>query len=109
MADSLSVTVVYAAPGMELALPVNLAAGSTIADAIRESSIATMLPGVDVTVLKCGTWGKLRPATTVLLAGDRVEVYRPLKADPNTARQHRVAKKRAAEGKVPPPANRGSA
>ena len=109
MADFLPVTVVYAAPGQEFSLPVSLAAGSTIADAIRASGLASMVADVDVAVLKCGTWGKLKPATTVLRAGDRVEVYRPLKADPNTARQHRVAKKRAAAGKVPPPSNRGSA
>lgn len=99
MADALSVSVVYAAPGLEICEPVSLIAGSTIADAIRASGLAAKVPGIDVGALKAGLWGKLKPASTILRAGDRVEVYRPLKADPNTARQHRVAKKRAAAGK----------
>jgi uncharacterized protein len=99
MADVLSVSVVYATPEMEVCVPVQLVAGSTIADAIRASGLAGKVPGIDVAVLKAGLWGKLKPASTMLREGDRVEVYRPLKADPNTARQHRVAKKRAAAGK----------
>ena len=99
MADALSVSVVYATPDMEVCLSVQLTAGSTIADAIRASGLAEKVPGIDVAALKAGLWGKLKPATTILHEGDRVEVYRPLKADPNTARQHRVAKKRAAAGK----------
>jgi len=99
MADRIAVSVVYAAPGVELCVPVEVASGATIADAVRESAVAARLPGVDIDALKTGLWGKLKPGSTVLRAGDRVEIYRPLKADPNTARQHRVAKKRAAAGK----------
>ncbi len=99
MADVLPVSVVYAAPGLEICLPVNLETGSTIADAIRASGLAARVPGIDLATLKAGLWGKLKPVSTLLRAGDRVEVYRPLKADPNTARQHRVAKKRAAAGR----------
>lgn len=96
MAERIDVSVAYAAPGIELCLPASLPAGATIAEAVRESGIAAMLPGVDLAALKTGLWGKIKPATTVLRDGDRVEIYRPLRADPNTARQHRVAKKRAA-------------
>lgn len=99
MADAITVSVVYATPGVELSLPARLPVGATIADAVRESEIAARLPGVEVAALKIGLWGKLKPDTTVLRDGDRVELYRPLRADPNTARQHRVAKKRAAAGK----------
>jgi putative ubiquitin-RnfH superfamily antitoxin RatB of RatAB toxin-antitoxin module len=99
MADEFPVSVVYATPDMEVCLPVQLTAGSTIADAIRASGLAGNVPGIDVAALKAGLWGKLKPPATILREGDRVEVYRPLKADPNTARQHRVAKKRAAAGK----------
>jgi putative ubiquitin-RnfH superfamily antitoxin RatB of RatAB toxin-antitoxin module len=99
MADAFSVSVVYATPDMEVCVPVQLMSGSTIADAIRASGLSAKAPGIDVGALKAGLWGKLKPVSTILREGDRVEVYRPLKADPNTARQHRVAKKRAAAGK----------
>jgi len=97
MAEWIDVSVAYAAPGIALCLPARLPAGATIDGAVRASGIAAMLPGVDLAGLKTGLWGKIKPGTTVLRDGDRVEIYRPLQADPNTARQHRVAKKRAAE------------
>lgn len=92
MDELMVVHVVYADPQAEMHAEVRLAAGSTIADAIAASGLSGT---ADMSALATGIWGKLETASTPLRNGDRVEIYRPLKADPNTARQHRVAKRRA--------------
>lgn len=96
MADALKVRVAFAAPGGQVELPLTLPAGSTLGDAVAASGLAARFPGTDLAALRSGIWNKLKPRDTVLRDGDRVELYRPLKADPNAARQARVAKKRAA-------------
>lgn len=90
----LEVTVVWAAPGMEDATTLQLASGATIADAIAASGIAARHAGVDAA--RVGVWGRLRARDDLLAPGDRVEVYRPLVADPQTARRRRAQKKKAA-------------
>lgn len=99
MADLCKASVVYLASGREHVLEVEVAAGSALADAVAASGLASRVPGFDLSVHSLGVWGKLKAAGTLLCDGDRVEVYRPLMADPNIARQRRVAKKRAAERK----------
>lgn len=96
MAEAMRVTVAYAAPGIEAVVEVDVDHGATLADAVAASGLAGQVPGFDAQGLRTGVWGKLKGADTPLKAGDRVELYRPLKADPNAARQARVAKKRAA-------------
>ena len=99
MAELCHASVVYLAASREHVLDVEVPAGSTLADAVAASGLAGRVPGFDLAVHSLGVWGKLKAAGTVLCDGDRVEVYRPLTADPNIARQRRVAKKRAAERK----------
>jgi hypothetical protein len=88
------VTVVWAAPGEEDTTALTLPAGATIAQAVDQSGLADRRVGV--AFAKVGVWGRLRPLEAPLVDGDRVEVYRPLVADPQTARRRRAAKKRAA-------------
>ncbi|MBL8378819.1 MAG: RnfH family protein [Burkholderiales bacterium] len=90
----LEVTVVWAAPGVEDATAVRLPPGATIADAIVASGISARHAGVDAA--RVGVWGHLRARSDVLAPGDRIEVYRPLTADPQAARQRRAQKKKAA-------------
>lgn len=96
MAETIRACVVYVAAGVEEVIHVSLAAGSSIADAIDASGLAGRVAGFSAADHRVGVWGKLKTWRTPVLDGDRIEPYRPLKADPNTARQHRVAKKRAA-------------
>lgn len=96
MADLLKASVVYLDVGNQHLLDVALPAGSTLADAVAASGLAARVPSFDIAKHKVGVWGKLKPATATLCSGDRVEVYRALEADPNTARQRRVMKRRAA-------------
>ncbi len=93
--ESINVEVAYALPEKQLILPVNVDVGTTIGGAIVQSGIMMEFPELDVEHSKVGIFGKAADMTTVLSDGDRVEIYRPLIADPKEIRR-----KRAAEGKV---------
>jgi hypothetical protein len=85
---TVAVEVVAACPGRQILRRVDLPAGSTVADAVAASGLAG-------SGARFGVYGKVVPAGTALREGDRVEIYRPLKADPKDLRRLRVAKKRA--------------
>lgn len=72
-----------------------LAEGSTLRDALQASGLVTA--GLDMASCPVGIFGKKKTPDTVLRDGDRVEIYRPLVADPMDARRRRVAKKTAAK------------
>ena len=93
--DSINVEVAYARPEKQVILPVNVDAGTTIGGAIVQSGLMIEFPELDIEHSEVGIFGKVMPMTTVLSDGDRVEVYRPLIADPKEVRRQR-----AAEGKV---------
>jgi putative ubiquitin-RnfH superfamily antitoxin RatB of RatAB toxin-antitoxin module len=95
MADSIQIEVSYARPERQDVIRLKLPEGSTIQQAIEASGLLQRYPDVDLTKLKVGIYGKLSRPDTVLRERDRVEIYRPLIADPKEVR-----KQRAAEGKV---------
>ena len=97
MAEALRVTVAYAAPGKKLMRETGVAPGTTIAEAIAQSGIAQDLAGLDVAGLKVGVWGRVKPRETPVADGDRIELYRPLTADPKAARAQRARKAKAAK------------
>jgi putative ubiquitin-RnfH superfamily antitoxin RatB of RatAB toxin-antitoxin module len=96
MDETMVVAVAYAEPGLEVCAELRVGSGTKLGEAINSDRLPASIRHLDFTAMKFGVWGKLKPASTILRDGDRIEIYRPLKADPNTARQHRVAKKRAA-------------
>jgi putative ubiquitin-RnfH superfamily antitoxin RatB of RatAB toxin-antitoxin module len=87
----ISVEVAYARPDKQLILPVQVAEGSTAAEAVAHSGIREHFPEIELENLKLGIFGKLTKTTTALRAGDRVEIYRPLIADPKEVRRRRAA------------------
>lgn len=95
-ADMVRVMVCHAAPGEVFLKPLEVAPGTTLGDAIRASGVLQAFPQLDLGVCRVGVFGKLRPLDTLVQQGDRIEIYRPLIADPKAARQRRVAHKRAA-------------
>ena len=95
MADQIRVEVVYALPNTQEILSVNLAPGATVAQAVEASGILQKYPEIDLGKNKLGVFAKLAKPDTALRDRDRVEIYRPLIADPKAVR-----KQRAAEGKV---------
>lgn len=93
-ADRIAVEVAYARPDEQIIIPLEIEAGATIEQAIQCSGVLTRFPEIDLAVNKVGVFSKLGKLDAVLRAGDRVEIYRALIADPKEVR-----KQRAAEGK----------
>ena len=93
--ETINVEVAYALPGKQVIVPVNIESGTTIGGAIVQSGILEAFPELDIEHSDVGIFGKVATMTTVLNDGDRVEIYRPLIADPKEVRR-----KRAAEGKA---------
>jgi putative ubiquitin-RnfH superfamily antitoxin RatB of RatAB toxin-antitoxin module len=93
--ERISVEVAFAREDEQAIFPLEGSAGLTARDAIERSGILKRFPEIDLAVNKIGVFGKFAKLDQVLGPGDRVEIYRPLIADPKEAR-----KKRAAEGKI---------
>ncbi|MDD2885980.1 MAG: RnfH family protein [Dechloromonas sp.] len=96
MADEqISVEVCYPLPDKQLLVRLKLPVASTLLTALEASGLLVKYPEIDVKKNKFGIWNKLSKVDAVLRDQDRVEIYRPLIADPKEVR-----KQRAAEGKV---------
>ena len=94
MSNKIRVEVAYAKLDEQVLLELEVDAGITLKEAVEQSSILEQFPEVDLAINKVGIFGKLAKLDAKLTEGDRVEIYRPLIADPKEQR-----KKRAAEGK----------
>jgi len=94
--ERIEVEVAYARPDQQTIVPVSLPKGGTAIDAVRHSGIQETFPEIclDEDKIKLGIFGKLCKPSRELRQGDRVEIYRPLIADPKAVRRQR-----AAEGK----------
>ena len=86
----LQVTVAVALAGRQEVIPVELAQGCTVADAIAAARVAARFPELAGPPWRTGIWSKPCEPTAVLRDGDRVEVYRPLAADPKDQRRTRA-------------------
>lgn len=91
---TLRVEVAYARPDEQVIIPIEAPEGATVEQVIALSRIQERFPDIDLKTAKVGVFGKLGKLSTVVRTGDRVEIYRPLLADPKAVR-----KQRAAEGK----------
>lgn len=89
------VEVIYSLPEKSEIVPLDLPEGSTVMQALEASGLLVKHPEIDVKKNKFGIYAKLAKIDAVLRERDRVEIYRPLIADPKEVR-----KQRAAEGKV---------
>jgi len=92
--ETIRVEVVYALPEKQEVVPLTLPAGSTLQQAVIASGLAEKYPAIDFAAGKFGIYSKLAKPDTALRDRDRVEIYRPLIADPKEVR-----KQRAAEGR----------
>jgi putative ubiquitin-RnfH superfamily antitoxin RatB of RatAB toxin-antitoxin module len=91
MADTIDVEGAYAERDRQFLRRLRLPAGATIADAIVAAGLEAEL-GIDASPLAAGIWSKPKPRETPLADGDRVELYRPLLADPKEARRRRATR-----------------
>ena len=95
MPETLRIELIYALPEKQQLVSLQLPAGSTVREAIDASGLLQKHPEIDLARNKIGIFGKLSKPDALLRDQDRVEIYRPLIADPKEVR-----KQRAAEGKV---------
>ena len=91
----MQVAVAYADIAQQIWLRIEVPEDATLEQAIIKSGILRQFPEIDLTERQVGIFGKLAKLDASLKPGDRVEIYRPLIADPKEVR-----KQRAAEGKV---------
>ena len=95
MSETISIEVVYPLAQKQEIFTVRLVAGATVRQAIEACGVLQKYPEIDLTRNKLGVFAKLVKPDALLRDQDRVEIYRPLIADPKEVR-----KQRAAEGKV---------
>ncbi len=86
----IEVEVIYATPERQQIRRLRLAPGATLRMAIESSDLLLEFPEIDLAVHCVGVFGRLVPEDGVLADGDRVEIYRPLLADPKQARRTRA-------------------
>lgn len=95
MTQKLHIEVAYAKPDEQSLIVISVPEGTNASQAVEMSGLLKKYPEIDLTQNKLGIFGKLCKADTILREKDRVEIYRPLIADPKEVRRQR-----AAEGKV---------
>ncbi|WP_025915445.1 RnfH family protein [Herminiimonas sp. CN] len=89
----LQVQVCFAKPDSVLLRDVLVPPGSTLQAAIEHSGILSEMPEIDLSACQVGIYAKLKTLETILRDGDRIEIYRPLIADPKESRRRRADRK----------------
>jgi len=89
------VEVAYALEKKQTLLELKVSEGTTLKQAVELSGIIDIYPQIDLTKDKTGIFGKIAKLDTILREKDRIEIYRPLIADPKQVRKERAAKGKA--------------
>jgi putative ubiquitin-RnfH superfamily antitoxin RatB of RatAB toxin-antitoxin module len=89
----ITVSVVYALPAGATEIELDLPAGSSVAEALARSEIVARHPEIDLAAMTVGVYGVRVAFDTELADGDRVEIYRPLQADPKDLRRRRASRR----------------
>ena len=92
--DQITVEVCYARADRQELIELRVDSDTTLLHAIEKSGIMEHYPEIDLTRQKVGVFGKLKSLQAHLTDGDRVEIYRPLVADPKEVRRLRAAAER---------------
>lgn len=102
MTELITVEVAYALPQKQVLKTLSVASGTTALEAVKMSGILETFPEIDansdsmgVFSQVLGTKGLDEPAQYQLQSMDRVEIYRPLIADPKEVRRRRAAEAKA--------------
>ncbi len=88
----ITIEVVYALPDTATCLTLEVPDDSTVEQAIHQSGILVKCPDIDADNLAVGVWNRTCKLNKTLKDGDRIEIYRPLIADPKAARRQRAEK-----------------
>ena len=88
----INIEVVFALPTTATCLSIEVQPGCTAEQAVIQSGIIEKCPEIDANALTLGVWNRAVKANYELKDGDRIEIYRPLIADPKDARRKRAEK-----------------
>jgi uncharacterized protein len=88
--NRISIEVAYALPGQQVIIPLEVDEGATIDAAVRASGLLEKYPEINLEMNKVGIFGKLAKLDAMVRDRDRVEIYRPLIADPKEVRRQRA-------------------
>jgi putative ubiquitin-RnfH superfamily antitoxin RatB of RatAB toxin-antitoxin module len=86
------IEVAYATPEKQVLLDLSVPAGTTVAEGIELSAIRDEFPELNMDIKAVGIFSRKVPLDHVLREGDRIEIYRPLIADPKEVRRQRALK-----------------
>ena len=89
----LRVEIVYATPGRQECVHLEMPAGATAMAAVRASGLPERHPEIELASAKIGLFGRVVAPEATLVDGDRVEIYRPLAVDPKLARRARALRR----------------
>jgi putative ubiquitin-RnfH superfamily antitoxin RatB of RatAB toxin-antitoxin module len=93
----IDIEVCYALPDKQQIIPLKVSEGTTVYEAAKLSGIESQFAGLDLEIAKMGVFGKViaKPKQTLINEHERIEIYRPLIADPKEVRKARAAKVKA--------------
>jgi putative ubiquitin-RnfH superfamily antitoxin RatB of RatAB toxin-antitoxin module len=97
VADSIGIEVTYALPDRQELITFKLPLGATVQTAIEMSGLLQKYPEIDIATARFGIYSRLCKPDTILRDRDRVEIYRPLIADPKEVRRQRATAGKAAK------------
>lgn len=87
----MQIGVAYSEPAQQLWLRIEVAEDATVQAAIEQSGILVKFPHIDLAEYKIGIFGKVTDLDAALKPGDRIEIYRPITADPATVPRRVIA------------------
>lgn len=95
---SMNIEVAYALPELQRLIALQVDDETSALQAAEQSGIVKAFPSLDLATAKMGVFGKAiaNPATHMMAEGERLEIYRPLIADPKESRKARAAKAKQA-------------
>ncbi len=91
-ADKFVVDVIYALPTQQKVISVSVHPGTSAIEIVRQSNIVNFFPEIDLETVKLGVFSNLIKHDQVIEPGQRIEIYRPLIADPKDVRRKRADK-----------------
>ncbi len=99
MSTTIPIEVVFALPQAQMLLSLFVPVGTTVREALVLSQITTYHPEIDLNHFSVGIYGKKMHLESILQENDRVEIYRPLLADPKEIRRHKALMTEKSKGK----------
>jgi len=90
--SDLHIEVAYGLASKQSLVAITVKEGTTVEEAIKASKLLTEYPDIDLSKNKVGIWSRVVRLTDVVKDGDRIEIYRPLIADPKEIRKRRAEK-----------------